>query len=144
MVFVNCLTFAQGLQRELADRLAAKRRAEKELVAVQEANKGLQAIAAKAEEVCQGLVPASELTAAQSALSSAEKRIADLERELKEAKEEASLADGRAKAAVTAAAEERKVSNALVAGLQDDYSSLQSFITDLSRPLIGECACLCL
>ncbi|MEI4920522.1 hypothetical protein Q8G81_33720, partial [Klebsiella pneumoniae] len=73
--------------------------------------------------------------------SSAEKRIANLERELREAKEEASSADGRAKAAVTAAAEERKVSDALVAGLQDDYTSLQSFITDLSRPLIGECVC---
>ena len=128
------------MQRESADRLATKCRAEKELVTVQEANKGLQATAAKAEEVCQGLVPASELTAAQSTLSSAEKQIADLERELKEAKEEASSADGRAKAAVTAAAEERKVSDALVAGLQDDYSSLQSFITDLSRPLIGRCA----
>src|SRR3954468_24577851 len=117
---------------------------EKELVAVQEANKGLQAIAAKAEEVRQGLVPASELTAAQSALSLAEKAIGDLERELADAKEEATSADGRAKAAVTAAAEERKVSDALVAGLQDDYTSLQSFITDLSRPLIGECACFCL
>ena len=63
---------------------------------------------------------------------------------MKEAKEEATLADGRAKAAVTAAAEERKVSDALVAGLQDEYSSLQSFITDLSRPLIGQCAFLCL
>ena len=84
------MIFAQGLQRESADRLAAKRHAEKELAIVQEANKGLQAIAAKAEEVRQGLVPASELTAAQSALSSAEKRIADLERELKEAKAEAS------------------------------------------------------
>ena len=136
------MSFAQGLQRESADRLAAKCRAEKELVAVQEANKGLQAIAAKAEEVRQGLVPASDLTTAQSALSSAEKRIANLERELKEAKEEASSADGRAKAAVTAAAEERKVSDALVAGLQDDFSSLQSFITGLCRPLIGKLSCL--
>lgn len=138
------MTCAQGLQRESADQVAAKCRAEKELVAVQEANKGLHAIAAKAEEVRQGLVPASDLTAAQSTLNSAEKRIADLEHELKEAKEEASSADGRAKAAVTAAAEERKVSDALVAGLQDDYSSLQSFITGLCRPLIGKCACLCL
>ena len=76
-------------------------------------------------------------------MSSAEKRIADLERELKEAKEEASSADGRAKAAVTTAAEERKVSDALVAGLQNDFSH-QSFITGLCRPLIGKCACLCL
>ena len=106
------------MQPESADWIATKFRAEKELVAVQEANKALQAIAAKAEEVRQGLVPASELTAAQSALSSAEKRIADLERNLKEAKEEASSADGRAKAAVTAAAEERKVSDALVAGFK--------------------------
>ena len=120
---------AQGLQRESADRLAAKCRAEKELVAVQEMNKGLQAIAAKAEEVRQGLVPAGELTAAQSALSTAKKQIADLERELKEAKAEESSADGRAKAAVTAAAEERKVSDALVLGLQNDFSLLQSFIT---------------
>ena len=120
---------AQGLQRESADRLAAKCRAEKELVVVQETNKGLQAIAAKAEEVRQGLVPANELTAAQSALSTAEQRIADLERERKEAKAEASSADGRAKAAVTAAAEERKVSDALVVGLQNDFSSLQSFVT---------------
>ena len=52
------------MQRESADRLAAKCRTEKELVAVQEANKGLEAIVAKAEEVRQGLVPASELTAA--------------------------------------------------------------------------------
>ena len=131
------------MQRESADRLAAKCRAEKELVAIQEANKGLQAIAAKAEEVRQGLVPASELTAAQSALSLAEKRIADLERELKEAKEEASSADGRDKAAITAAEEDRKVSDALVAGLQDDHTALQRFITDLARPLIGEWLCLC-
>ena len=68
-------------------------------------------------------------------MSAAEKRIADLERELKEAKVEASAADGRAKAAVTAAAEERKVSDALVIGLQNDFSSLQSFITGLSRPI---------
>ena len=141
---INCLNCVQGLQRESADRLAAKHRAEKELATVQEANKGLQAVAVKAEEARQGLVPAGELAAAQSALSSAEKRIADLERELREAKEEASSADGRAKAAVTAAAEERKVSDALVAGLQDEYSSLQSFITGLCRPLIGKCAYLCL
>src|SRR3954468_9324109 len=128
----------QGLQRESADRLDAKCCVEKELVAVQETNKGLQALAAKAEEVRQGLVPAGELTAARSALSTAEKRIADLERELKEAKAEASSADGRARAVVTAAAEERKVSNALVAGLQNDFSSLQSFITGLCRPLIGK------
>ena len=133
----------QGLQHESTERLAAKRRAEKELAAVQEANEGLQAIAARAEEARQGLVPASELAAAQSALSSAEKRIAELERELREAKEEANSADGRAKAAITAATEDRKVSDALVAGLQDDYTSLQCFITDLSRPLIGKCICLC-
>ena len=54
---VNCLNYVQGLQRESADRLAAKHRAEKELAAVQEANKGLQAVAAKAEEARQGLVP---------------------------------------------------------------------------------------
>ena len=107
---VNCLNCVQGLQRESADRLAAKHRAEKELATVQEANKGLQAAAAKAEEARQGLVPAGELAAAQSALSSAEKRIADLERELREAREEASSADGRAKAAIAAAEEDRKVS----------------------------------
>ena len=84
----------QGLQLESADRLAAKQRAEKELAIVQEANEGLRAVAAKAEEARQGLVPASELAAAQSALSSAEQRIADLERQLQEAKEEASSADG--------------------------------------------------
>src|SRR3954469_10240967 len=111
---------------------------EKVLFAVQETNKGLQEIDAKAEEVRQGLVPAGELTAAQSALSTAEKRIADLERELKEANAEASSADGRAKAAATAAAEERKVSDALVIGLQNDFSSLQSFITGLCRTLIGK------
>ena len=132
------------MQRESADRLDLKFRAEKELVAVQETNKGLQALAAKAEEVRQCLVPACELSAAQSALSTAEQRITDLERELKEAKVEASSADGRARAAVTAAAEERKVSDALVAGLQDDFSSLQSFITGLCRPLIGKFSCLCL
>src|SRR4051812_43779517 len=110
---------------------------EKELVAVQEMNKGLQAIAAEAEEVCRGLVPVGDLTAAQSSLSTAEKRIVDLERELKEARAEASSADGRAKAAVTFATEERKVSDAVVAGLQNDFSSLQSFITGLCRPLIG-------
>ena len=92
---------------------------EKELVAIQETNKGLQAVAAEAEEVRRGLVPMGDLTAAQSSLSAAEKRIADLERELKEAKAEASSAEGRAKAAVTAAAEERKVSDALVVGLQN-------------------------
>ena len=142
---INFLGDVQGLQRESADRLAAKHRAEKELATVQEANKGLQAVAAKAEEARQGLVPAGELAAAQSALSSAEKRIADLEREreLREAKEEASSADGRAKAAITAAEEDRKVSDALVAGLQDDHTSLQCFITNLARPLIGKCICLC-
>ena len=129
----------QGLQRESADRLAAKHRAEKELATVQEANKGLQAVAAKAEEARQGLVPAGELAAAHSALSSAEKRIADLERELREAKEEVSSADGRAKAAIAAAEEDRRVSDALVAGLQDDHTSLQCFITGLARPLLGEC-----
>ena len=75
-------------------------------------------------------------------MSSAEKQIVDLDHELKEAKAEASSADGRAKAAVTASAKERMVSDALVAGLQDDFSSLQSFITGLCRPLIGKFACL--
>ena len=118
------MTCVQGLQCELADRLAAKRHVERELAAIQEANKGLQATAAKEEEIRQGLVPATELAAAQTALSLAEERIAHLERELKEAREEATSADGRAKAAVTAAAEEPKVSDALVAGLQDDFTSL--------------------
>lgn len=111
---------------------------EKELVAVQDTNKGLQAIAAEVEEVRRGLVPVGDLTAAQFALSVAEKRVADLECELKEVRAEASSAEGRAKAAVTSAAEERKLSDALVAGLQDDLSSLQRFITDLCRPLIGK------
>ena len=57
---------------------------------------------------------------------------------------EASSAEGRAKAAVTFVAEERKVSNALIAGLQNDFSSLQSFITGLCRPLIGKPFFLCL
>ena len=129
----------QGLQLESADRLAAKQRAEKELAIVQEANKGLQAVAAKAEEACQGLVPAGELVAARSALGATEQRIADLERELREAREEASSADGRAKAAIAAAEEDRKVSEVLIAGLQDDHTSLQCFITGLARPLLGEC-----
>jgi chromosome segregation ATPase len=129
----------QGLQLESADRLAAKQRAEKELAIVQEANKGLQAVAAKAEEARQGLVPAGELVAARSALGAAEQRIADLERELREAREEASSADGRAKAAIAAAEEDRKVSEVLIAGLQDDHTSLQCFITGLARPLLGEC-----
>jgi hypothetical protein len=129
----------QGLQLESADRLAAKQRAEKELVIVQEANKGLQAVAAKAEEARQGLVSAGELVAARSALGAAEQRIADLERELREAREEASSADGRARAAVAAAEEDRKVSEVLIAGLQDDHTSLQCFITGLARPLLGEC-----
>src|SRR4051812_20134196 len=93
---------------------------------------------AAVKEARQGLLPASELAAAQSSLSAAEKRIADLERELKEAKAEASSADGQAKAAVTSAAEERKVSDALVTGLQNDLSALQNFFTELCRPLIGE------
>ena len=143
VALINCLNDVQGLQRESVDRLAAKHRAEKELAAVQEVNRGLQAVVAKAEEARQGLVPVGELAAAQSALSSAEKRIADLERELREAKEEASSADGRAKAAITAAEEDRKVLDALVAGLQDDHTALQRFITHLARPLIGECLCLC-
>ena len=89
------------------------------------------------KEARQGLVPVGELTAAQSSLSVAEKRIAELERELKEAKAEASSAEGRAKAAVTSAAEERKVLDALIAGLQNDFSALQSFIINLCRPLIA-------
>ena len=129
----------QGLQLESADRLAAKQRAERELAIVQEANKGLQAVAAKAEEARQGLVSAGELVAARSALGAAEQRIADLERELREAREEASSADGRAKAAIAAAEEDRKVSEVLIAGLQDDHTSLQCFITGLARPLLGEC-----
>jgi len=137
-VVVDVAVCAQGLQRESADRLAAKCRLEKELVAVQDTNKGLQAIAAEVEEVRRGLVPVGDLTAAQFALSVAEKRVADLECELKEVRAEASSAEGRAKAAVTSAAEERKLSDALVAGLQDDLSSLQRFITDLCRPLIGK------
>ena len=48
-----------------------------------------------------------------------------------------SSAEGRAKAAVTSATEERKVSDVLVVGLQNDFSSLQSFIMGLCRPLIG-------
>ena len=79
-----------------------------------------------------------DLTAAQSALSVAEKRVADLERELKEARAEASSAKGRAKAVVTSVTEEQKLSDALVAGMQDDLSSLQRFIMDLCRPLIGK------
>ena len=90
------------------------------------------------ENARQGLVPVSELTAAQSSLSAAEKRIADLEHELKEAKADATSADGQAKAAVASAAEERKMSDALVAGLQDDLSGLSDFITERRRPLIGE------
>ena len=61
---VNLLGDVQGLQLESAGRLAAKHRAEKELAIVQEANKGLQVVAAKAEEARQGIVPASELAAA--------------------------------------------------------------------------------
>src|SRR4051812_24529796 len=129
----------QGLQLESADRLAAKQRAEKELATIQEANKELQAVAAKAEEARQELVPAGELVAARSALGAAEQWIADLERELREAREEANLADGRAKAAVAAAEEDRKVSEVLIAGLQDEHMSLQCFITGLARPLLGEC-----
>ena len=137
-VVVDVAVCAQGLQRESADRLAANCRLEKELVAVQETNKGIQAIAAEAEQVRWGLVPVGDLTATQSALSMAEKRVADLERDLKEAREEATSAEGRAKDVVTSATEERKLSDALVAGLQDDLSSLQRFITDLCRPLIGK------
>ena len=101
-------------------------------------NKELQAVAAELKEACRGLVPVGDLTAAQSALGVAEQRVTDLERELKEARAEASSAEGRAKAVVTSAAEERKVSDALVAGLQNDFSSLQIFITGLYRPLIGK------
>src|SRR3954468_11117206 len=128
----------QGLQLESVERLAAKQRAEKELGALQEVNRELQAVAAQAEVARQELVPAGELMAARSALSTTEQRIADLERELREAKEEASSANGRAKAAVAAAEEDRKVSEALIAGLQDDHTSLQSFITGLARPLLSE------
>src|SRR3954463_4672448 len=64
----------QGLQLESADRLAAKQRAEKELTTIQEANKELQAVAARAEEARQELVPAGELEAARSALGAAEQR----------------------------------------------------------------------
>src|SRR3954466_4866191 len=73
----------QGLQLESADRLAAQQRAEKELTTIQEANKELQAVAARAEEARQELVPAGELEAARSALGAAEQRVADLERELR-------------------------------------------------------------
>src|SRR3954464_5708706 len=128
----------QGLQLESAERLAAKQRAEKELATLQEANKELQAAAAQAEVARQELVPAGELVAVRSALSATEQRVADLERELREAKEEANSANERAKAAIAAAEEDRKVSEALVVGLQDDHTSLQSFITGLARPLLGE------
>src|SRR3954471_19237120 len=147
-----CANFGdvQGLQLESAERLAAKQRADKELATIQEANKEVQAVAAQAEVARQELVPAGELVAVRSALGTAEQRIADLERELREAKEEASSANGRAKAAIAAAEEDRKVSEALIVGLQDDHSSLQSFITGLARPLLGECIfpvfqlfCLC-
>src|SRR4051812_6807588 len=140
----------QGLQLESVERLAAKQRAEKELATLQEVNRELQAVAAQAEVTRQELVPAGELMAARSALGAAEQRVAVLERELREAKEEATSANGRAKAAVAAAEEDRKVSEALIVGLQDDHSSLQSFITGLARPLLGECVfpdfqlfCLC-
>src|SRR3954464_5163556 len=129
----------QGLQLESVERLAAKQRAEKELATLQVVNRELQAVAAQAEVARQELVPAGELMAARSALGAAEQRIAVLERELREAKEEANSANGRAKAAVAAAEEDRKVSEALIVGLQDDHSSLQSFITGLARPLLGEC-----
>src|SRR3954468_7994905 len=129
----------QGLQLESAERLAAKQRAEKELATLQEVNKELQAVSAQAEVSRKELVPAGELMTARSALGTAEQRIAELERELREAKEEASSANGRAKAAFAAAEEDRKVSEALIVGLQDDHTSLQSFITGLARPLLGEC-----
>jgi hypothetical protein len=138
-VFTDFFDDMQGLQLESADRLAAQQRAEKELTTIQEANKELQAVAAKAEETRQELVPAGELEAARSALGAAEQRVADLERELREAREEASSADGRARAAIAAAEEDRKVSEVLIAGLQDDHTSLQCFITGLARPLLGEC-----
>src|SRR3954469_2185573 len=129
----------QGLQLESAERLAAKQRAEKELAILQDANKELQAAVAQAEVARQELIPAGELVVVRSALNAAEQRVADLERELREAKEEANSANGRAKAAVAAAEEDRKVSEALIVGLQDDHTSLQSFITGLARPLLGEC-----
>src|SRR3954464_6494405 len=129
----------QGLQLESAERLAAKQRAEKELATLQEVNKELQAVAAQAEVSRQELVPAGELMTARSALGTAEQRTSELERELREAKEETSSANGRAEAAVAAAEEDRKVSEALIVGLQDDHTSLQSFITGLARPLLGEC-----
>lgn len=90
------------------------------------------------EKACEGLLPASELTIAQSSLSIVEKRVAELERELKAEKADASSAKDRAKAAITATAEERKVSDALMAGLQTDLSGLQDFITGCFHPLIGE------
>src|SRR3954466_14806606 len=90
----------QGLQLESAERLAAKQRAEKELAALQEANKELQVVAAQAEVARQELVPSGELEAVRSVLGTAEQKIADLEREPREAKEEASSANGRAKAAI--------------------------------------------
>src|SRR3954464_14178556 len=129
----------QGLQLESVERLAAKQRAEKELATLQVVNRELQAVAAQAEVARQELVPAGELMAARSALGAAEQRVAVLERELREAKEEANSANGRAKAAIAAAEEDRKVSEALIVGLQDDHSSLQSFTTGLARPLLGEC-----
>src|SRR3954463_16474872 len=129
----------QGLQLESSERLAAKQRAEKELATLQDANKELQAAAAQAAVARQELIPAGELVVVRSALSAAEQRVADLEHELREAKEEANSANGRAKAAIAAAEEDRKVSEALIVGLQDDHTSLQSFITGLARPLLGEC-----
>src|SRR3954470_10916875 len=84
----------QGLQLESAERLDAKQRADKELATLQEVNKELQAVAAQAEVARQELVPAGELMAARSTLGTAEQRIAELERELQEAKEEASSAKG--------------------------------------------------
>src|SRR4051812_10729380 len=86
----------------------------------------------------EGMVPASDLTAAQSSLSTAEKRVVKLEQDLKAAKAEATSADERAKAAVATAVDERKVLDALVTRKQTDYSGLQDFIKGACCPLIGE------
>ena len=90
-------TFARP-SAELASALASLSSRSRSVIlfsAVQETNKGLQAVAAEVKEARRGLVPVGDLTAGRSALSAAKKRVADLERELKEARAEASSAEGR-------------------------------------------------
>jgi len=86
-----------------------------------------------------GYVPVAKLDTAKDTLATAEERIVLLTKELEAAKASMISFEERAKAAVaTAEEEERKASDSVILGLQDNLGMLENHVTDSCRKLLGE------